>query len=273
MQGTQQPDDLAVDGQWFAAGCQNVQVGTDAQETAQELGASAHQVFAIVEHQQHVSVAQVLGQGVRRVAWMDRWHTHGGRDRAGDERWFGKLGQFDQPGAVGEGGGVLAGQLSAETRLADATRAHDGHQRRRLQNRPQLAHLLFATDEAVERARQVVARIVAEPCRRGWTENQARTGRASTDDHRLELGELCPVQAECLDELRHRVTARRRAFAALQSADAARTHTRAFGKLLLGKSGSAPVIAQDFAELDWARLRRLKSWVDIEKSCRHRQHL
>ncbi len=118
------------------------------------------QVFEVVEHQQHLAVAKVLLQRVRRLdvgaRVVDAERTG---DRIGHEVGIPELRQVDEEDAVGELDRELRGGLQREPGLADAARAGQREQAdaRIAEQRAHVGDLGASADQGRDRRREVAS--------------------------------------------------------------------------------------------------------------------
>ncbi len=128
-------------GQWFqpdhvllgqvqrdAARRQDRQPRGLAAERLDEARARFHQVFAIIQHQEHGLVAQVIHNGAGRRATDVGRQTHGPCDRIVHRAFISNARQFDQADVMGKNAGHALGNLDRQARLADAAGSGQGHQ-------------------------------------------------------------------------------------------------------------------------------------------------
>ena len=109
--------DLAADPQQLPARDQELQVGAGL-EQLRELGRRLDHLLEVVEQQQELALADVLGEAVLRPQRL--------RDRLGHERRVAQRGQADPEDARLERGHELGGDLEREPRLARTARARRG---------------------------------------------------------------------------------------------------------------------------------------------------
>ena len=158
------------------------------------------------------------------IAQADR-----GAERLRQQRGVDQPGQLDQPASVGIVADVSPGQLLREARLADPARSDHRQQQRVAEQGVELAQLAFATDEAGQHARQVVARLVectAWRLVRGGLVGNANARPAPSVDHCLEGFALGAGQAQRARQQGDRVAARDVRIAPFEPADAARARPR-----------------------------------------------
>ena len=126
------------------------------QQRDDQLGARVQQVFAVVQHHQHLAVANEPQQRVHRGAagLIRQTERTGHRDR--DDAGVGDRGQIDVPHAVTELGRDAGRDLNAETGLAGAPSTGQGHQPVVDEQLLHVGHLCAAADKAGELHRKVV---------------------------------------------------------------------------------------------------------------------
>ena len=87
---------LALDAQRLAAGRQDVEIRRDAQYCRGQSSGCIDQVLAVVEHEQHLLVAQGGGQAGERIFGADFEPKHGSH-RARHQPRVAKRREIDQP--------------------------------------------------------------------------------------------------------------------------------------------------------------------------------
>ena len=113
--------DLAPDAEELPARDQEAQVGARL-EQLRELGRRLDHLLEVVEQQQELALADVLGEAVLRPQRL--------RDRLGHERGVAQCGQADPEDPRLERGHELGGNLEREPRLSRAARACEGDEAR-----------------------------------------------------------------------------------------------------------------------------------------------
>ena len=106
--------DLALDAQELAAGDEQREVGAGAEER-RELGRRLDHLLEVVEQEQQLALADVLGETVLGAERLG--------DRLGDERGIAERGEADPEDACLVLGDERGGRLDREPRLARAARA------------------------------------------------------------------------------------------------------------------------------------------------------
>jgi hypothetical protein len=122
-QGWHLHDGLAVDPQRFAAGAQDLQVGTRPQQAVGEDRGGVGQVFAVVEDEQHPLGRQELGQRAHDPARRCIAQPQGAGNRFGQEGGIVQLGQLGQADAIGEGPSDVRRRTKGEPSLSHSGRA------------------------------------------------------------------------------------------------------------------------------------------------------
>ncbi len=147
---------LARRPQWFARGRQDAYARTGAQNRGGNLRCSADDLLAIIEDEQHLSIAQRAddrgGNGFLTVdAQRERRRDFVGNGVARDDRR-----QIDQPDAVAEAVQGVGSERERHPCLPDAAGARECQQRTRREWLAQCLEIAFASDEAGQRDRQIV---------------------------------------------------------------------------------------------------------------------
>ncbi|MDP2711265.1 MAG: hypothetical protein Q8O56_08600 [Solirubrobacteraceae bacterium] len=152
------PCHLAGDLQRLAARGQQLQVRALRQQRLGEARARGDEVLAVVEHEQHRSVAHMRGDRRLGRATGARFGTERRARRGGDERLVGEAAELDEPDPVGVLPANPLGDREREARLPAPSRAGE---RDRAGSTQLVAHVLErarSPDEAGQRQREVARR-------------------------------------------------------------------------------------------------------------------
>jgi hypothetical protein len=113
-------------------------------------------MLAVIQHEQQLLVAKRVGQRRRQGAIDPLANTQDARNSLRDESRVGERREFDEPDTGLERFKLPASKLVAEARLPHTARSRERHQAARPEQSPDLSDLLFATDEARERKREIM---------------------------------------------------------------------------------------------------------------------
>jgi hypothetical protein len=125
------PDGLTVDAQDGATGRHQVQILTAAHERASQSGAGLQQVLAVVEYQQQTLVSEPLDQVGGQLSPRSLLDTQHCADKPRYQLGVTERRQLDEPHAIRPLVSLGGRYFERQSRLADATRPHEGHQSRR----------------------------------------------------------------------------------------------------------------------------------------------
>ena len=155
LQRRDRDDVLARDRQRLAAGGDHPHARRSPQDVGHEQRGRLDQVLAVVHEEQQPPVPQVGQEERPRIGRRLVAQVQGGEDRVADRSRVADVGELDEPRAVREGAREIGPHPDREAGLADAARAHEGHQSSRRELLPQLRELAAAADEAGRLGRQV----------------------------------------------------------------------------------------------------------------------
>lgn len=164
IEGFQALHEFALGPQALAAGGQDMHLRRRAQDAFAERRNGVEQVLAVVDHQQHLPLAQEARQAGHRFAVVQR-QVEEGRQVAGDHLRVVERRQVQQADAVA----VLADQLFGDPQghggLADAAGADQGDETLARQLPHHIVHQHLAADQAGAAHRQVMpARLGGSAC-------------------------------------------------------------------------------------------------------------
>ena len=142
--------------QRLAAGGEDAQPGRGRQQRAGKAAAALDQLLAGVEHQQQLTLGQVRGQRLERIADRLVGQPERGRDGGGQQLVVAQRGQLDQPAAVGEGVPDLPRHPQREPGLAHPARPAQGHQPMLVDGGDDGRHVPSSADEPGHLGRQIV---------------------------------------------------------------------------------------------------------------------
>ena len=186
------PDGLAADSQPLAAGGDDAQAGAAAQEVLGDLGGRPDHVLAVVEHQEHLPIADHLRQSAR-VREVERRS-----DRGADAGWIADGSQLHQAPAERQVRGLEPGHLEREACLAHSTGPDERHEAMVGHEAREVAQLLVASDQRGQRFRDGRARLDA---RCGRVERRSIEGSILGQDRRLQPAQLVSrLETELLAE-------------------------------------------------------------------------
>ncbi len=161
-EGLDPPYLFAVEAKRLTTRHQHMYVGAVGHNRVDEICGGVQHVFAVVQHDQHASVGQIVDE---RVGGCGRRADRGSH---GLEHFFAVRDrrQFDQPAAVGEPGRERGRDPKREPRLADT--AHTGQRDQPLAfgQLHQCGHVVGATDQLRAHGRQVRRHRIHRPQRR-----------------------------------------------------------------------------------------------------------
>jgi hypothetical protein len=119
-------------------------------------GGGLQEVLAVVEHDEHASIPQVVDErrGERAPGLLG--DPERCRDALEDQAFVGERAELDHPAAILELVEHVGRDLQREPGLADTAGAREGEQRGRLEERARIPQLALSADERRELAGQVV---------------------------------------------------------------------------------------------------------------------
>ena len=146
---------LAVDAQRSPAGDEDPQARRAGEHLGQHRGRVDH-LLEVVEDEQHLAVAQRLGDAVDHGPVRLVGHADRSSDGRRDQLPFTDRLQRDEPDPVGEVVGGGRRNLQGQPRLADAARPGERQQARPAQEPERLLELVASSDERRQLGRQIV---------------------------------------------------------------------------------------------------------------------
>lgn len=139
---------LARDAERLPAGGEDPQAGKGAQQPVCEHGAILEEVLAVVEHDEHPPIRQVLDEHIDRRLGRGDPDAVGVGERLTDQRGLVHIGELDEAHPAGEGPPYVEGDPEGEAGLPHPSHAGDGDQPGDREQTPGLGGLPPPPDEA-----------------------------------------------------------------------------------------------------------------------------
>jgi hypothetical protein len=136
---------LAVDAEALTARGEHAQRVTAADSARDNMGGGVEHVLSVVEHEEDVEDASPVEYRQRCFALSGE--AERGNDGVRDADGVANLCELDEPGAERPAARRNPSSLDREPRLADATRADEGHDPRLVEESDEVCALVVATDE------------------------------------------------------------------------------------------------------------------------------
>ena len=154
VQGGNRHHHLAVDAEALAGGGEQRRRRRLTEQPLGELDRSVEDVLAVVEDQQRVALGEVVDELVDRCGATDEFEANGTGDRGGELLPFRYGGQIREVAAIPPAREFLEPDFDCESGLATTADAGERDHRGRLEQRPDLAHLVATADDHRSRCGQ-----------------------------------------------------------------------------------------------------------------------
>jgi hypothetical protein len=154
------PRDFTRDSDRFSARGDDRECAAAPQQLLSGVRGRGDEVLAVVEHDEHRIVADVVGDGLDLRARRLVRQPHRPRDRRRHKHGVGEGREFDVPNAVFEVGDGVSGELKREAGLTCAASASEREEPTVPDQAPQFGEFGFAADETGQLHWQVVRKRV-----------------------------------------------------------------------------------------------------------------